>query len=199
MKKKEVSTINNSVYYEWDEHANTISDSRKPVEARNERKKYTHIVERINNLSVGVVSVEPAVIGVGIIRQVITQGVINGNTNIGSNIITDNLTNSSKQLFKTNTFQLNSLQYKMLVIGSQDESVKRKNRIISTPSDSRNISRNRINRIDTPGVKKDVLSVINTTSNELSDADNVEKFYNSVQISMTQERNLESSRIEEKV
>ena len=48
-------------------------------------------------------------------------------------------------------------------------------------------------------MNNDVWSVINTTSNVLSDADNVEKFNTSVQRSTTQERNLESSRIEKKV
>ena len=129
-----------------DEHADTISDSSKQVDSSNEPITDTHIVEGINNLSVGAVSVEPAVIGVGIIGQGITQGVINGR---GSNIVTDILTNSSKQLFETNTFQLNSLQSETLVIGPQDESVKRTNRIISTPSDSRNIRGDRISRIDT--------------------------------------------------
>ena len=71
------------------------------------------------------------------------------------------------------------------------------NRIISTPSDSRNISGNHISRIDTPGANKDVWGVIDTTSNVLSDADNVEKFDTNVQSSTTQERNLESSCIEE--
>ena len=69
--------------------------------------------------------------------------------------------------------------------------------IISTTSDIRKICGNHISRIDTPGVNKDVWSVIDTTSNVLSDADNVEKFDTSVQSSMNQERNLESSRIEE--
>ena len=77
MKKKDVSTINNSVYYESDEHTDTISDSSKQVDASNEPITDTHIVEGINNLSVGIVSVEPDVIGVGIIGQGITQGVIN--------------------------------------------------------------------------------------------------------------------------
>ena len=75
--------------------------------------------------------------------------------------------------------------------------MKRNNRIACTPSDSRNISGNRISRIDTPGTNKYVWSVIDTTSNMLSDADNVKKFDTSVQISTTQERNLKSSRIEE--
>ena len=83
------------------------------------------------------------------------------------------------------------------MIGPQDKSVKITNRIISTPSDSRNITGNRISRIDTTGVNKDVWGVIDTTSNVMSDADNVEKFDTSVQRSTTQERNLESSRIEE--
>ena len=104
MKNKDVSTINDSVYYESDEHADTISDSSKPVDASNEPITDTHIFEGINNLSFEIVSVDPDFIGVGIIGQGTTQGVINRITNIGSNIATDILTNSSKQLFKTNTF-----------------------------------------------------------------------------------------------
>ena len=147
------------VYYESDEHADTISDSSKQVDASNNPITDTHIVEGINNLSVGIVSVEPAVIEVGIIGQGITLGVINRRTNIGSNIVTDILTNSGKQLFETNTFQLNSLQSETLVIGLQDESVKRTNRIISTQSCSRNVSRDRISRIDIPGINKDIFGV----------------------------------------
>ena len=71
------------------------------------------------------------------------------------------------------------------------------NSIISTPSESRNISGNRINRIDTPGVNKYVWGVFDTTSNMMSDANNVKKFDTSVQGSTTQERNMELSRIEE--
>ena len=69
--------------------------------------------------------------------------------------------------------------------------------IISTPSDVRNIRGNSINRIDTPGVNKIVWGVIDTTSKVMSDADNVKKIDNHVLSSTTQERNLESSRIEE--
>ena len=115
-----------------------------------------------------------------------------------NNIFTEILTDSRKQLFETNTFQLNSLQSETLVIGLQDESLKIKNRIIRTPSDSRNIRGNRISRIDTPGVNKDVWGLIDTTSNVLSDADNINKFDTRVQSSTTQEMNLESSCIEEK-
>ena len=154
MKKKYVSTINDLVYYESDERADTIIDSSKPVDTSNYPITDTQIVEGINNLSVGVASVEQSVIGVGIIGQGITQGVINGSMNIGSTIDTDILTNSSKQLFKKNMFQLNSLQSETFVIGPQYKSVKRNNSIICTPSDNRNISGNRISRIDTPGMKK---------------------------------------------
>ena len=108
IKEEKVSTINDSAYYESNEHVDTISDLSKPVDASNKPITDTQIVEGMNNLSVGILSVKPAVIGVGvgIIGQGITQGIINGSTTIGSNIVTDILTNSSKQLFETNTFQL---------------------------------------------------------------------------------------------
>ena len=64
MKKKYVSTINDSVYYESDEHVDTISDSSKQVDARNDPIKETHIVDGISTLSIGVGSLEPAVIGI---------------------------------------------------------------------------------------------------------------------------------------
>ena len=73
-----------------------ISDSNKQVDASNEPMKDTHIFDGINNLPVGVVSIDPSVIGVRIIGQGINQGVINGGTNIGSNLVTNVLTNSSK-------------------------------------------------------------------------------------------------------
>ena len=57
MKMKDVSTINNSVYYESDEHVDRISNSSKQVHANKESINDTHIVDGINNLSAGVVSV----------------------------------------------------------------------------------------------------------------------------------------------
>ena len=56
MKKQHESTINDSVYYDSYEHADTISDSRKPVDASKEPIKDNHIAERIINLSVGFLS-----------------------------------------------------------------------------------------------------------------------------------------------
>ena len=101
MKKEKVSTINDSVYYESDEDANTISDSIKQVDASNKPIIDTHIVEGVNNLSVVIVSVKPAVIGVGIIGRGITQVVISGRTRIVKNIVTEISSDSIKQLFKT--------------------------------------------------------------------------------------------------
>ena len=54
MKKKDVSTINDSVYIDYDEHVDTIRDSRKQVDARNDPIKETHIVKGVSNLSIGV-------------------------------------------------------------------------------------------------------------------------------------------------
>ena len=77
MKNKDVSINNDLVYYELDGHVDTISDSSKQVDASNEPIKDTQIVEGINNLSVRIVSIDPAVIIVGTIGQGITQGIIN--------------------------------------------------------------------------------------------------------------------------
>ena len=64
MKKKDVSTINDSIYYESDEHVDTISDSSKQVDPRNDSIKETHIVNEVHNLSFGVRIFNPAVIAV---------------------------------------------------------------------------------------------------------------------------------------
>ena len=45
MKNKYVSTISDYVYNEFDEHVDTILDSSKQVDARNEPIKDTHIVK----------------------------------------------------------------------------------------------------------------------------------------------------------
>ena len=139
-----------------DEHADKISDLSKQVDASNKPITDTRVVKGINHLSVGVVSVDPDIIGVGIIGQVITQGVSSGRTSIVKNIVTDISSDSSKKLFETNTLQLNALQSETLIIGSQDESMKSTNRIICMPSDSRNMRGNRISRIDTPRVNKNI-------------------------------------------
>ena len=69
MKNKDVSTINDSVYYELDEHVDTISDSKKQVDPRNDPIAETHIFDRVCSLSVRVVLFEPAVVIGGSIGQ----------------------------------------------------------------------------------------------------------------------------------
>ena len=76
-KNKDASTINDSAYHNSDEYEYEISDSYKKVEARKEPIIDTHVC----NTSVGTTSVDPAVIGVGIIGRGgrdITQGMISG-------------------------------------------------------------------------------------------------------------------------
>ena len=51
---KDVFKINDLVYYESDELIDTISDSKKQVDVRNNPIKETHIVDRVRNLSVRV-------------------------------------------------------------------------------------------------------------------------------------------------
>ena len=62
MKNKDVSTINDSVYNDYDEHVDTIRDSSKQVDPRNDPIKETHIVNGVRTLSIGVGSLEPAAI-----------------------------------------------------------------------------------------------------------------------------------------
>ena len=54
MKDKDVSKINDSVYYESDEHVDTIRDSNKQVDPRNNPIADTHIFNRVRTLSVRV-------------------------------------------------------------------------------------------------------------------------------------------------
>ena len=70
MKKKDVSTINNSIYYESDEHIDTISDSNKQVYPRNNPIEETHIVDRVCSLSVRVGLFESAFVTGGSIEPI---------------------------------------------------------------------------------------------------------------------------------
>ena len=97
--KKDVSTINDSVYYELNEQVDTISDSKKQVDPRNDPNSKTHIVNRISKLSVGLF--DPAVIGV-----------------IGKELFTNVLENSRVKLSLNSLSLLNTNILKALVIGS---------------------------------------------------------------------------------
>ena len=59
MKNKYVSTINDSVYNESDEHVDTISDFSKQVDPRSDAIKETYIVDGVRTLSVGVGYLNP--------------------------------------------------------------------------------------------------------------------------------------------
>ena len=142
MKKKDVSTINDSVYNELDEHIYTISGSRKQIDPRNNPIKETHVVDRVCTLSIGVRLLEPAVIGI------IVQG--------STDLVTHVLTNSSEQLSMMSSSSLNTNQSKTFVIGLQCESVGGGNRsIIFSSHYSRNSVGNN-SRIGTPGVNKNI-------------------------------------------
>ena len=74
MKDKDVSKINDSVYYELDEHVDTISDSNKQVDPRNNPTADTHIFDRVRTLSVRVGLFKPAVViggSVGLVTNVL--------------------------------------------------------------------------------------------------------------------------------
>ena len=70
MKKKDVSTIRNSVYYKSDENVDPICDCDKHVDLRNNPIAETHIVAKVHSLSVRVGIFKPAVIIGGSIRPV---------------------------------------------------------------------------------------------------------------------------------
>ena len=91
MKKKDVSTIKDSVYTESDEHVDTISDFRKQVDAIKNPIEETHIVDVISTLPIGVGYLKPAVIG--IIGQ--------GSMKLSTNLVTHILTNYSEQIYMT--------------------------------------------------------------------------------------------------
>ena len=70
IQKKDVSTINNSVYYKSDEQVDKISDSNKQVDQRSDTKEDTHIIDRIFKLSVRPTLFKSAVIGQDLITSV---------------------------------------------------------------------------------------------------------------------------------
>ena len=154
---KYASTVNDSAYHNSYEYEDKISDSSKQVEASKEPITYTHV----RNTSVGTTSVDPAVIGVGIIGRGgcgITQGMINGGTGIiESNVVTDVLTDSSNMIIKTNTFTLNPFKSQMLVIASQNQPTLSCNRIVHASSGVGN-SRIDHGRIGTPTVNRKIWS-----------------------------------------
>ena len=64
IQKKDVSTINDYVYYESEEQVDTISYSKKQVDPSRDSKEETHIIDRIRKLSIRPILFKPAFIGV---------------------------------------------------------------------------------------------------------------------------------------
>ena len=120
-KDKDATTVKDSAYKFLNSYKDEISDSSKQVEASKEPIKDT----QVHNTSVGTTSVDSAVTRVGIIGRgglSITQGMISvGTSIISSNVVTGVLADSSKMILKSNSFPLNPLKYKTLVIASQTE------------------------------------------------------------------------------
>ena len=74
MQKKDVSTINDSIYYESDEQVDTISESNKQVDTSSDPKEETHIINRIRKLSVRPISFELIVLsGDKLFREISTR------------------------------------------------------------------------------------------------------------------------------
>ena len=141
MKNKDVSTINDSVYYESDEHVDMISDSSNQVGPRNNPIADIQIVDRVCILSVRVVLFHPSVI-------------------IGGRIgpVTNVLENSRVDLPLDSLSPLNMNQSKAFVIGLQCNSIGVNRKILNcTFPDSRNIRWNN-SWIGTPRVNEGVFS-----------------------------------------
>ena len=173
----------------------------KQVDTSKEKIKDTHVYDT----SVGTTNVDPVVTGVGIIGQggprnisggSITQGMIHGGTSIiSSNVITHVLTDSSKMILKSDSFPLNSLKYKRLVIASPTEPFLSCDRDVRASGEIGD-SKPDHGRIGTPFLNKNIWSGDDNFSVR-SDIGEADKLNTAVQRSSTNERNTESSKIEE--
>ena len=171
IQKKDVSTINDSVYYEPDEQVDTISDSNKQVDPRINPMVETHIVDRVRKLSVGVRLFKPAVIGV-----------------IGNELVSNVLENSRVDLSLNSLSPLNMNTLKVFMIGSAFKSVGVDRSTIScTPPDRTTWNHS---RIGTPGVNEGVFIPSRGKTSSLAKwTGNIEPSDTSVHVSATQEKN----------
>ena len=79
MKKKDVSTINDYVYYDSDEHVDTIIDFSKQFDPINDPIVDTHIVDRVHTLSVRVRLFELAIFvggSIGSVTNVLDNSIV---------------------------------------------------------------------------------------------------------------------------
>ena len=82
-KDKDETTVNNTAFTFLNSFNDEISDSIKQVETSKEPITYTHIVDRVRNLSDGTISVKPDITGVGIIGQGGPRAISGGSINRG--------------------------------------------------------------------------------------------------------------------
>ena len=200
-KDKDETTANDTAYTFLNSYDDEISDSDKMVEASKEPIKDTHV----HDTSVGTTSVDSVVTGVEIIgrgghRDIsggsITQGMIHGGTIIiSSNVITHVLTDSSKMIIRIDSFPLNPLKSKTLVIESQPESFLSCDMKVRASSEIGD-SRPEHGRIGNPFVNEMIWSgdenfIVRSNVGEANKLDTA------VHKSLTKERNTASSLIEE--
>ena len=70
IQKKDISTINNSAYYESDDQLDTISDSKEQVGPSSDPRVDNHITNRIKKLSIIPITLKPVVIGQDLVTSV---------------------------------------------------------------------------------------------------------------------------------
>ena len=70
IQKKDISTINNSAYYESDDQLDTISYCKEQVDPSSDPRIDTHITDRIQKLSIRPITLEPVVIGQDLVMSV---------------------------------------------------------------------------------------------------------------------------------
>ena len=199
-KDKDETMINDTAYTFFNSYDDGISDLDKMVEASKEPIKDIHF----HNTSGETTSDDSVVTGVGIIGRggprtisggSINQGMIHGRTSIIiSNIITHVLTDSSKMIIKSDSFTLNPLKSKTLVIALKPESFLSCNRNVRASSEIGD-SRTEHVSISTPFANKNIWSGDDNFSVR-SDVGELDKLDTTVQQSLPDERNTASSQIE---
>ena len=70
IQKKDISTINDSAYYESDDQVDTISDSKEQVDPSSDPRLDTHITNGTQKLSNRTITLKPVVIGQDLVTSV---------------------------------------------------------------------------------------------------------------------------------
>ena len=165
--KKDVSTINDYIYYESDEQVNTISDSNKQVDSNSDPKEENHIIDIIRKLSVRPILFDPAAFRV-----------------IGQDLVTSVQETSRVDLSLKSLSLLNTISSEEIVTGAACNTAQ-VDRNIWNPS-----------RVRTPEVNVDVFSTSHGSNFIFTKwSRNIKPLDTSVDRSATQERNSDISYI----